>query len=203
MSPRARDHDEDPGGGASRSTDPAAGSSAATDVSLRELESVVTGAMDKFEAKQNEWLEKFLRAEIAHLDDKTQARFTSLDEGITVAKDAADATLLAHNGLLKKMEDQAEQERLERAAASEKFAPKDYVDQRVERAVEKMESVEEHLTEKIDTSHDTLVLEINDLKGFRWKVTGALILVGVFLPTIVAGIVYLLTRTAIPTNPTE
>lgn len=193
--------EQDPGGGASRSTDPAAGSSAATDVSLRELEAVVTGAMDKFEASQNAWLEKFLRAEISHLHERTEARFSSLGAGIKVAKDAADATLLVHNDLLKKMENQSAQERTERASAAEKFAPKDYVDQRTERLSEKMDGIEDHLTEKIETGNVALTLEINDLKGFRWKMTGALIFVTVFLPTITAIVVYLLTRTAIPTEP--
>ena len=84
------------GGGASRSTDPATGSSAATDVSLRE-----------YSARETWWLDRHLTAEIAALRRETTAATDSAKEAIQVAKDEATERLKSHNGLIEKMEDQA------------------------------------------------------------------------------------------------
>lgn len=80
------------GGGASRSTDPAAGSSAATDVSLREYLMALLHAQDRH-----------LTSEIAALRRETMQANTAADEAIQVAKEEAKERLLAHNGLIEQM----------------------------------------------------------------------------------------------------
>jgi hypothetical protein len=87
---------EHEGGGASRSTDPASGSSAATDVSLRE-----------YAGRDIWWLDRHLTAEIAALRRETGAANHAAERAITVAADEAKERLAAHNGLIQKMEDQA------------------------------------------------------------------------------------------------
>jgi hypothetical protein len=84
------------GGGASRSTDPASGSSAATDVSLREHVSVKVAALDRH-----------LTHEIASLRRETTEANRNAEKAITVAADEAAERLKAHNGLIDKMEEQA------------------------------------------------------------------------------------------------
>lgn len=78
---------QDPGGGASRSTDPAAGSSAATDVSLREH---LTSVIDAFERRSDERFEAmktmvdtaFATAQTAidKADVATEKRFEGVNE---------------------------------------------------------------------------------------------------------------------------
>jgi predicted nucleic acid-binding Zn-ribbon protein len=75
----------DVGGGASRSTDPAAGTSSATDISLREF------IYERFRALEQ-------RLDERHAADKA---------AVAVAKETADAALLAHNQLIRQMRDQA------------------------------------------------------------------------------------------------
>jgi hypothetical protein len=84
------------GGGASRSTDPAAGASTATDVSLREYVGARIDALDRH-----------LTAEIAALRRETQAATQASEEAIAVAKDEAKERLAAHNGLIEQMRQQA------------------------------------------------------------------------------------------------
>ncbi len=86
----------EPGGGASHTTDPASGSSAATDVSLREY----VGA--RLEA-----LDRHITAEIAALRRETHAANSAAGEAIEVAKDEAKERLAAHNGLIEQMRQQA------------------------------------------------------------------------------------------------
>ncbi len=88
----------DVGGGASRSTDPAAGSSAATDVSLREYLGVRIEALDRH-----------VSSEIAALRRETILANENAERAISVAKDEAAERLLAHNGLIEQMRDQAGQ----------------------------------------------------------------------------------------------
>jgi hypothetical protein len=87
---------EHEGGGASRSTDPAAGSSAATDVSLRE-----------FVAVRIEALDRHMTAEIAALRRETDAANQAAARAISVAADEAKERLAAHNGLIEQMRQQA------------------------------------------------------------------------------------------------
>lgn len=84
------------GGGASRSTDPAAGSSAATDVSLRE-----------YSARDLWWLDRHITAEIASLTRATEAANTNAETAIGVASVEAKERLDQHNGLIQKMEQQS------------------------------------------------------------------------------------------------
>jgi TolA-binding protein len=88
--------DDDAGGGASRSTDPAAGSSAATDVSLREF------LTDKINS-----LDRYTRAEIEALRRETHQANTNSDKAIEVAAHEAADRLTAHNGLIEQMRNQA------------------------------------------------------------------------------------------------
>lgn len=89
---------EDVGGGASRSTDPAAGSSAATDVSLRE-----------FLSEQVRNLDRNLTSEINSLRRETSLANTNAEKAIEVAAHEAAERLAAHNGLIEQMRQQAQQ----------------------------------------------------------------------------------------------
>lgn len=83
------------GGGASRTTDPAAGSSAATDVSLREFVAVRIDALDRH-----------LASEITALRRETQLANRNAEKAIEVAADEAKERLAAHNGLIGQMQQQ-------------------------------------------------------------------------------------------------
>lgn len=86
----------DEGGGASRSTDPAAGSSAATDISLRE-----------YTARDSWWLDRHYAAEIASVRRESKTANDTAERAITVASVEAKERLDQHNGLIQKMENQA------------------------------------------------------------------------------------------------
>lgn len=88
----------DQGGGASRSTDPASGTSAATDVSLRE-----------YVGTRLESLDRHITAEIAALRRETHAANSAAEQAIEVAKEEAKERLMAHNGLIEQMRHQAQQ----------------------------------------------------------------------------------------------
>jgi len=83
------------GGGASFTTDPASGTSAATDVSLRE-----------FVAQQIGSLDRHLTSELAALRRETEAANRNSDRAITVAAHEAADRLAAHNGLIDQMQAQ-------------------------------------------------------------------------------------------------
>lgn len=82
------------GGGASRSTDPAAGSSAATDVSLREYVAVLVASLDRH-----------LTAELQALRRETAEANRTAEKAIHVAALEASERLAAHNGLIEQMQD--------------------------------------------------------------------------------------------------
>ena len=84
------------GGGASRSTDPAFGSSSATDVSLREYVNAQFHSLDRFTT-----------AEIAALRRETESARHASDRAIEVAAHEAAERLAAHNGLIEQMRQQA------------------------------------------------------------------------------------------------
>ena len=87
----------DEGGGASRSTDPAAGSSAATDVSLREFVAIRIDALDRH-----------VTSELAALRRETHAANAAAERATAVAADEAKERLVAHNGLIEQMRQQAQ-----------------------------------------------------------------------------------------------
>ena len=87
---------QDQGGGASRSTDPGAGSSAATDVSLREYLAVRIDALDRH-----------LVSEIAALRRESELANSNAEKAIEVAAQEAKERLIAHNGLIEQMRQQA------------------------------------------------------------------------------------------------
>jgi hypothetical protein len=96
--------DHDKGGGASRTTDPASGTSAATDVSLREVEGIVTY-----------WLERYVTVQIKALDRHVTSEFRALrkllksqreDDGkaVKTALDASKELAAKHNDLIRQQE---------------------------------------------------------------------------------------------------
>ena len=86
------------GGGASRTTDPAYGSSSATDVSLREHMTALVQALDRH-----------ITAELGALRRETEQANHAAERAIGVAADEAKERLLAHNGLIEQMRQQAQQ----------------------------------------------------------------------------------------------
>lgn len=88
----------EPGGGASRSTDPAAGTSSATDVSLREYLGERVTALDRH-----------MTQEINSLRRESELANTNAEKAIKVAADEAKERLVAHNGLIEQMRAQATQ----------------------------------------------------------------------------------------------
>ena len=87
---------EEQGGGASRSTDPAFGSSSGTDVSLREYINQSINSLDRH-----------FTAEVAALRRETESARLSSDRAIEVAAHEAAERLAAHNGLIEQMRQQA------------------------------------------------------------------------------------------------
>ena len=88
---------EHEGGGASRSTGHASGSSAATDVSLREFVNEKINALDRH-----------IIAEIAALRRESETANANAQRAIEVAAQEAKERLIAHNGLIEQMRRQAE-----------------------------------------------------------------------------------------------
>ncbi len=86
----------DPGGGASRSTDPAFGSSSATDVSLREYLGEKIAALDRH-----------LTGSLDALRRETVLANENAEKAIVVAADESKERLKAHNGLIEQMQQQA------------------------------------------------------------------------------------------------
>jgi chromosome segregation ATPase len=91
------------GGGASRSTEPAVGTSSATDVSLRE----------------------FIDQRFIALEDKLDERRESDREAVRVAKATADAALEAHNQLIRQMREQATEAQRQLDKLTDTYATKE------------------------------------------------------------------------------
>lgn len=101
----------DTGGGASHTTDPATGSSSATDVSLREFVAVELKALDRH-----------LTAELASLRRETTTANENAEKAIEVAKHEAGERLASHNGLIEQMRQQAEANTRTQSAQAATFA---------------------------------------------------------------------------------
>jgi hypothetical protein len=85
--------ESDTGGGASRSTDPAAGSSAATDVSLREhLESQLRS------------LDRFYQAEVTALKELIETKHDAAQEAVKLALASQKELAEKHNDLIRQGE---------------------------------------------------------------------------------------------------
>jgi hypothetical protein len=82
------------GGGASRTTDPASGTSSATDVSLREYINVRIDALDRH-----------LTYELASLRREAESAHANSERAISVAAQEAKERLTAHNGLIDQMQE--------------------------------------------------------------------------------------------------
>ncbi len=95
----------DEGGGASRSTDPAAGTSSATDVSLRE----------------------FITQRFTELEKRLDERRESDAKAVYLAKETADAALEAHNQLIKRMEVQAVESQRQLDKLTDTYATKEHL----------------------------------------------------------------------------
>jgi len=107
----------DEGGGASRSTEPATGSSAPTDVSLRE----------------------FIDQRFVALEALLNERRRADQEAVRVAKETNDAVLEAHNQLIRQMRDQATEAQRQLDKLTDTYATKEnlktlelLIDQRLE-----------------------------------------------------------------------
>jgi len=111
------DVDEVGGGGASRSTDPAGGTSSATDVSLRE-----------YVASEIRALDRHLTSEIGALRRETQVANATSAHAVEVAAHEAAERLLAHNGLIEQMRQQAETQATLVAAQASNFATRESLD---------------------------------------------------------------------------
>ena len=85
--------DEEVGGGASRTTDPAGGTSSATDVSLREYVNAQLNALDRHTT-----------AELHALRRENEAANKAAERAIEVAAHEANERLQAHNGLIAQMQ---------------------------------------------------------------------------------------------------
>ena len=94
----------DHGGGASRSTDPAAGTSEATDVSLREVEGIVTYWLEKYVTGQISALDRHLTGEIHSLKELLQSQRVSDQQAIKTAFDASQELAAKHNDLIRSQE---------------------------------------------------------------------------------------------------
>ena len=108
------------GGGASRSTDPAAGSSAATDVSLREYLTALINAAEerseqRFEAMKDmvETAFKTAQTAINKADEATEKRFEGVNEFRAALSDQAAqfVTRQTLDALVEKLESQIERSR--------------------------------------------------------------------------------------------
>jgi flagellar motility protein MotE (MotC chaperone) len=91
------------GGGASRSTDPARGTSEATDVSLRE----------------------FIEQRFVGLEKRLDERRDTDQTAVKIAKETADAALEAHNQLIKRMEVQAAESQRQLDKLTDTYATKE------------------------------------------------------------------------------
>jgi len=91
------------GGGASRSTEPAAGTSAPTDVSLRE----------------------FIDQRFIGLEKRLDERRASDHEAVRIAKETADAALEAHNQLIRQMRGQATEAQRQLDKLTDTYATKE------------------------------------------------------------------------------
>jgi hypothetical protein len=94
---------EEPGGGASRSTEPATGTSAATDVSLRE----------------------FIEQRFVGLEERLDERRESDQAAVKIAKETADAALEAHNQLIRQMRGQATEAQRQLDKLTDTYATKE------------------------------------------------------------------------------
>lgn len=115
------------GGGASRSTDPAAGTSSATDVSLRE----------------------FIDQRFRDLERRLDERRASDAQAVSIAKGTADAALEAHNQLIRQMRGQATEAQRQLDKLTDTYATKEnlsvletLLDQRLKSIDAKVQSIE-------------------------------------------------------------
>ena len=115
------------GGGASRTTDPASGTSSATDVSLREFFGMRLDALDRHMTHELDALRR--EASVAN---------QTAEKAIEVAAQEAKDRLQAHNGLIEQNRQREELNRQAQEKAAGTFATRESVD-----------GLEKHLAEKI------------------------------------------------------
>ncbi len=111
---------EDAGGGASRSTDPAAGTSSATDVSLREYLTALISAAEarsdaRFEAMKQTVETAFANSQVAigKAEEATAKRFEGVNEFRSALSDQASSFVsrTTLDALVEKLENQIERNR--------------------------------------------------------------------------------------------
>lgn len=185
--PRVRGADRvstDQGGGASRSTDPAFGSSSATDVSLREF------------------IEQRIRDLEAHLNERREGDRLA----VSVAKDTADAVLEAHNQLIRQMRDQATESRRQLDKLTDTYPTKENLSTLEMLLGQQLASFEERLTvlsgertvyvtaESVDAQLQSTRHQIEAVERWQYKLMGALVVATFVVPVVTGTVVYLLTK---------
>lgn len=138
------------GGGASRSTEPAAGTSAPTDVSLRE----------------------FITLRFAELEKRLDERRTTDQQAVVIAKETADAALEAHNQLIRQMRAQANESQRQLDKLTDTYATKEnlktlelLIDQRLTTLDEKVSSIDSSLNTSL-SQRAGVRTAVSDLRSF-------------------------------------
>lgn len=123
--------EDEVGGGASESTEPAAGSSTGTDVSLKEFTGREDYWVQKYSSRENFWLDRYVTAEIQALRRETQAANKNAEQAVAVAAVEATKRLEDHNGLIEQMRTQASH-----------FASREIVDENKKAYISRFERLE-------------------------------------------------------------
>jgi hypothetical protein len=166
---------DEPGGGASLTTDPAAGTSAATDISLREYFEALRHSDDKVDL----WIYRFYEERDRRFSEVALEREKALK-----IKETADETariLVAENQAYRdekanELRAQIEGERGNYLSRSEYL------------------TAHQSLTEKLDAGQKETAERFGRVEAFQSKLLGALALASVFVPVVTGVIVYVLTH---------
>jgi hypothetical protein len=156
------------GGGASRSTEPASGTSQATDVSLRE----------------------FIDARFVALEKRLDERRSADALAVTIAKETADAALDAHNQLIKRMEVQAIESQRQLDKLTDTYATKENLKTLEVLIEQKLNSIDGRLS-TIETASGVLAAQRVTVRGVWSDLRSAIILGFMVLAGIIGLITYL------------
>jgi hypothetical protein len=143
------------GGGASKSTDPAFGSSTATDVSLREYVTNLIAGLDRH-----------LTAEIETLRRETAVAHRNAEKAIDVAAREAAERLAAHNGLIDQMQ-----------AQQVTFAPRESLEDFKESYRKAHEELKDTFRQRLDDYKTAADQRFGRIERFQAMLIGGLVLV--------------------------
>lgn len=155
------------GGGASRSTDPAAGTSSATDVSLRE----------------------FIGLRFTELEKRLDERRATDMQAVLVAKESADAQLEAHNQLIRQMRQQATEAQRQLDKLTDTYATKENLGTLEMLIDERLKSIDGRL-QTIETSASVYGTEKRAVRMTLSDMRAVLLLAFVVLGFVVAVATY-------------